>query len=145
LQNELTLGEILDREGIIGGDIELYYETNLYRGRISSIEIRGDEVLLVCPWSVRRIGKNPQMWTLRTAHKFPFEKRYFVEVNNAGHLLLSSVGDYPSQSEPWKRGIIIPVGHGELTLKDVNLPRTRWSKGLSRADEEYWLRQQGVL
>jgi len=50
----MTWKELLERDDIIGGDLETREGQHIYRGPIEKIEIKGDCIYFTSPWTGRK-------------------------------------------------------------------------------------------
>jgi hypothetical protein len=59
-QKKLQWEDVVKRNDIVGGDIEAQEDGDVYRGPISSIELKGGTVIINSPWMAKMEGRSEQ-------------------------------------------------------------------------------------
>ena len=106
----MTWDEVLERDDIVGGDLEIKENGDLYRGPIKTIELTGEKIVIEREWTALlplASGKKGDFWQKWENNQISFHQDFCLPNDiGAGRVLfeIPTVG--------W--GVIFPKGGSKL-------------------------------
>ncbi len=111
----MAWNDVLKREDIVGGDIETYEGGDIYRGPISFIEIKDDDVIIHSPWIARLSDKDGGKWKM-----YRKGGKIFLSISSQVSLPFDIGQGRISFTMPFLgRSTIFPKGGSKLNLQEV--------------------------
>ena len=118
---EITWGDVLKRDDIVGGELECHENPAVFRGPIKSVKLEGKMVHITMTWTAQMIPsvRSPKPWALISGS---MKKKDMISVTaNVGAIRPTDIGEGRVSFEIPMLGlyIIFPKGGSQLDLANV--------------------------